>query len=79
MPTPIPRPMPRPGIPMPMPRPGVQEGGMRMQEYEQDGDLSAQQRWREDDNRWLRSLIGIMFHDEIYRRRCRNRRCRRWW
>ncbi len=28
---------------------------------------------------WLRSLIGILFHDEIYRRRCRYRRCSRWW
>lgn len=42
-------------------------------------DMSMQQRdsYREDN--WLRSLIGILFHDEIYRRRCRNRRCRRWW
>lgn len=30
-------------------------------------------------NPWLYSLIGILFHDEIYRRRCRHRRCRRWW
>ena len=28
---------------------------------------------------WLRSLIGILFHNEIYRRRCRHRRCTRWW
>ena len=28
---------------------------------------------------WLESLIQIMFHDEIYRRRCRHRRCSRWW
>lgn len=86
MPEPMPRPMPRPGMPMPepMPRPmpmpeQMPERGMRMQEYEIDSELSAQQRGRYDDNRWLRSLIGIMFHDEIYRRRCRNRRCRRWW
>lgn len=32
-----------------------------------------------EDNSWLRSLIGILFHDEIYRRRCRHRRCNRWW
>ena len=31
------------------------------------------------DEGWLRSLIGILFHDEIYRRRCRHRRCTRWW
>lgn len=28
---------------------------------------------------WFRSLIGILFHDEMYRRRCRHRRCSRWW
>ncbi|MBR3811706.1 MAG: hypothetical protein IKJ16_05175 [Agathobacter sp.] len=28
---------------------------------------------------WIRSLIEILFHDEIYRRRCRHRRCSRWW
>lgn len=32
-----------------------------------------------EDNSWLRSLIGILFHDEMYRRRCRHRRCNRWW
>jgi len=41
-------------------------------------DLMAQNRGY-DDNTWLRSLIGILFHDEIYRRRCRHRRCNRWW
>ena len=41
-------------------------------------DLEAQQRY-DYEVPWLRSLIGILFHDEIYRRRCRHRRCRRWW
>ena len=50
--------------PRPMPRAG--EG------------LEAQQRW-DGEQPWLRSLISILFHDEIYRRRCRHRRCRRWW
>ena len=31
------------------------------------------------NHRWLGSLIRILFHDEIYRRRCRHRRCNRWW
>lgn len=62
-PRPVPPP-PRPEMQMP-PRPMPRE------------DLSAQQFGR--DNTWLRSLIGILFHDEIYRRRCRHRRCRRWW
>ena len=41
--------------------------------------LSAQQFGGRRDDGWLRGLIGILFHDEIYRRRCRHRRCSRWW
>ena len=41
-------------------------------------ELEAQNRGYNDDS-WLRSLIGIMFYDEMYRRRCRHRRCNRWW
>ena len=37
------------------------------------------QNYRYHDHTWLRSLIGILFHDEMYRRRCRHRRCNRWW
>lgn len=47
-----------------------------------DYDIEAQQcnncHDRHDDS-WLRSMIGILFTNEIYRRRCRHRRCRRWW
>ena len=66
-----PRPVPRPEGPVnpmpPRPMPRVEE------------DLAAQQYRRDRDYTWLRSLIGILFHDEIYRRRCRHRRCSRWW
>ena len=44
-----------------------------------EDDMQMQQRGRNREDSWLRSLISILFHDEIYRRRCRNRRCRRWW
>ena len=27
----------------------------------------------------MRSLIGVLLNNEMYRRRCRHRRCRRWW
>lgn len=27
----------------------------------------------------LRDLIGVVLNNEMYRRRCRHRRCRRWW
>ena len=61
--------------PQPMPRPMPQQG-MRMQEYQEE-DLEAQNR-RRCDNPWLCNLIHVIFDNEIYRRRCRNRRCRRW-
>ncbi len=32
---------------------------------------------RRDPN--LRGLIGVLLNNEMYRRRCRHRRCRRWW
>ena len=78
--TPPPPPMPRPEGPMNPMQPGMMpRRGMQMQEYEAEESLSAQQRNRRRDDTWLRSLIGIMFHNEIYRRRCRHRRCSRWW
>jgi hypothetical protein len=70
---------PRPGMPMepqPMPpRPMPRRDGM----MDPREDIQMQQYEIDYDDRWLRNLIHIMFHNEIYRRRCRNRRCRRWW
>lgn len=43
------------------------------------GDNLSVQQLRFQNQNWLRSLIGILFHDEMYRRRCRHRRCNRWW
>ena len=31
-----------------------------------------------EDN-WICSMVGVLFGTELYRRRCRHRRCRRWW
>lgn len=28
---------------------------------------------------YLNDLIGVILNNEMYRRRCRHRRCRRWW
>ncbi len=28
---------------------------------------------------WLCSMVSVLFGTELYRRRCRHRRCRRWW
>lgn len=28
---------------------------------------------------YLKDLIGVILNNEMYRRRCRHRRCRRWW
>ena len=47
-----------------------------LDEFKQGVDLNQH---KEIDSIWLRSLVEILFHDEIYRRRCRYRRCSRWW
>ena len=49
-----------------------------MLEHEVDMLMAQHYDGHREEN-WLRSLIGILFHDEIYRRRCRHRRCSRWW
>ena len=54
--------------PVPRPYPGQMEGRE---------DIQMQERGR-CENSWLCSLIGVLFNNEVYRRRCRNRRCRRW-
>ena len=28
---------------------------------------------------WLCSMVGVLLQNELYRRRCRYRRCHRWW
>ena len=28
---------------------------------------------------WLCSMVGVLFNTELYKRRCRHRRCRRYW
>jgi len=76
-----PRPMqPRPNMSMePRPMQSRSDRSMESQPMSPREDIQMQQRGRDRDDGWLRSLIHILFHDEIYRRRCRNRRCRRWW
>ena len=44
---------------------------MRMVE---EHNMEASQ--RRDD---FRNLIGVLLNHEMYRRRCRHRRCNRWW
>ena len=76
---PPPRPMPprpeTPPRPAPPPRPVMPPGPMPRDERE----LSTQNFEQRRGDGWLESLISILFHDEIYRRRCRHRRCSRWW
>lgn len=63
----------------------------RLNGEEQDADVEAEQYRgkgrppqghrppsRRQDN-YLRELIGVILNNEMYRRRCRHRRCRRWW
>lgn len=88
---PPPRPTPRPEPPMMRPDPPMSRPDPPMSRPERPMDprpprpmpredgLTMQQYGRDREHTWLRSLIGILFHDEMYRRRCRHRRCSRWW
>ncbi|MGN0383760.1 MAG: hypothetical protein ACI4DS_05770 [Eubacterium sp.] len=31
------------------------------------------------ENRWLRDVVEVLLYNEMFRRRCSNRRCRRWY
>lgn len=81
---PVPPPRPdRPMPPPPPPQPRLRaynlvppEEFKGFVEVEQE-TLSAQY-CRDCKDSWLDSLVGIMFHNELYRRRCRHRRCHRW-
>lgn len=42
------------------------------------GSMQAQGNSNCRDN-WLCSMVSVLFGTELYRRRCRHRRCRRWW
>lgn len=66
--------MPRPETPNRFPIMPPEEFRDMLPERE---ELSAQNR-RDCKDSWLCSLIQVIFNDEVYRRRCRNRRCRRW-
>lgn len=74
---PPPRPIPRPEPPLMRPENSMDARPPRPIPREED--LMMQQYGRGREHTWLRSLIGILFHDEMYRRRCRHRRCSRWW
>lgn len=46
----------------------------------EDGTMAATQTEAQNvEAVHLKSLIGVILNNEMYRRRCRHRRCRRWW
>lgn len=67
----------------------------RMSSSGEETDVEAEQYWggmqpaprtghrmpppRSGQKDHLRNLIGVILNNEMYRRRCRHRRCRRWW
>ena len=55
-------------------------GGMEQSQTKSAMPIAAQQR-RERRRRAdrLRDLIGVLLNNEMFKRRCRHRRCRRWW
>jgi len=34
---------------------------------------------KECDNDWLKAMVSVLFGMELYKRRCRHRRIKRWW
>jgi hypothetical protein len=63
-----PPPQPAPPQPWGAPPPQPRQAGQMAQASEPDGC-----------NDWLCSVVGILLSNEIYKRRCRYRRSRRWW
>ena len=55
--------------------PDYTENGM----FAQDFPRRERRHDRRECDNWLCSMVGIMFTNEIYRRRCRHRRCNIWW
>lgn len=43
------------------------------------GSSMQMQGRQECRDNWLCSMVGVLFGTEMYRRRCRHRRCKRWW
>lgn len=42
------------------------------------GERNLKAQGRDCENNWLCSMVGVLFGTELYKRRCRHRRCRRW-
>ena len=56
------------------------DDNMEAEQYR--GDMQQDRRRRRRPDRrgdYLEDLIGVILNNEMYRRRCRHRRCRRWW
>lgn len=47
--------------------------------YDQTVTMEQQERIEEMRDRELQELIQVLLYNEMYKRRCRYRRCRRWW
>lgn len=60
-----------------------ESGDVEAEQYRGEMQRFAENRspspYRPGQNDHLRNLIGVILNNEMYRRRCRHRRCRRWW
>lgn len=55
-------------------------GGVKPpQDAKMQQDIQTQERGQRRERDYLHDLIGVLLNHEMYRRRCRHRRCRRWW
>lgn len=47
--------------------------------YDQTVTVEEQSRMQDTRDREMLDLIQVLLYNEMYKRRCRHRRCRRWW
>lgn len=57
----------------------VEDEGQEAAVEQYRGDATQGQGVVQNSGNHLRELIGVILNNEMYRRRCRHRRCRRWW
>lgn len=59
--------------------------GSRMYDENPDREMMRQEvnlickRLPEDEQADSQAMVGVLFYHELYRRRCRYRRCHKWW
>lgn len=58
-----------------------EDDDMEAEQYRIENPVSAEHYPQKGPRQesYLKNLVGVILNNEMYRRRCRHRRCRRWW